>query len=172
MTKQPKTADGIHDLAVHLMERSRSDQHVPPHLLPSIHFDISSLSRNPLQGRAPLDAGKALSEGTCFEVGRLSVAETGASMACASIQALSDRLSHHQSWPNTITSSRTRLSRTTTRSLRLEGSSGDLGLAGSVRRACFSTILDACGHFAPEDQPEQIAALVLDHMEAARQKAS
>ncbi|AMY67439.1 alpha/beta fold hydrolase [Frigidibacter mobilis] len=34
------------------------------------------------------------------------------------------------------------------------------------------TVLDACGHFAPEDQPEQIAALVLDHMEAARQRAS
>jgi len=31
------------------------------------------------------------------------------------------------------------------------------------------TVLDACGHFAPEDQPEKIAALVLDHIETARQ---
>lgn len=33
------------------------------------------------------------------------------------------------------------------------------------------TVLEECGHFAPEDQPEQIAALVLDHIQAARQTA-
>jgi len=32
-------------------------------------------------------------------------------------------------------------------------------------------ILEECGHFAPEDQPERIAALVLDHVQAARQTA-
>ncbi|MDR7126722.1 alpha/beta hydrolase [Pseudotabrizicola sp. 4114] len=34
------------------------------------------------------------------------------------------------------------------------------------------TVLDACGHFAPEDQPEKIAALVLDHIKTARQSAT
>lgn len=30
------------------------------------------------------------------------------------------------------------------------------------------TVLEECGHFAPEDRPDQIGALVLDHIEAAR----
>lgn len=34
------------------------------------------------------------------------------------------------------------------------------------------TVLDACGHFAPEDQPEKIATLVLDHIETVRQSAT
>ncbi|MBQ2263648.1 MAG: alpha/beta hydrolase [Loktanella sp.] len=34
------------------------------------------------------------------------------------------------------------------------------------------TVLEECGHFSPEDQPERIATLVLDHVEAARQSAA
>ena len=34
------------------------------------------------------------------------------------------------------------------------------------------TVLEECGHFSPEDQPERIAALVLDHIEIARQSAA
>jgi len=32
-------------------------------------------------------------------------------------------------------------------------------------------VLEECGHFSPEDQPERIAALVLDHIAKARQRA-
>lgn len=31
------------------------------------------------------------------------------------------------------------------------------------------TVLNECGHFSPEDQPDRITELVLDHVEAARQ---
>lgn len=34
------------------------------------------------------------------------------------------------------------------------------------------TVLDECGHFAPEDQPEKITALVLGHLAPARHGAS
>ncbi|WFE74760.1 alpha/beta fold hydrolase [Roseinatronobacter sp. S2] len=34
------------------------------------------------------------------------------------------------------------------------------------------TVLEECGHFSPEDQPERIAALVLDHVKVARQWAA
>jgi len=33
------------------------------------------------------------------------------------------------------------------------------------------TVLEECGHFSPEDQPERIAALVLEHIQLARQGA-
>ena len=64
------------------------------YLFPSIHFDISPLSRKHSSGTARrLIRASFSAKATCFEVGDRSMSETGFSLACASIQALSDRRS-------------------------------------------------------------------------------
>ena len=64
------------------------------HLFPSIHFDISPLSRKHSSGTARLLIRASLSaNATCFEVGSRSMSDAGFILGCASIQALSARRS-------------------------------------------------------------------------------
>ena len=73
------------------------------HRFPSIHFDIRPLSRKHSSGTARrLIRARRSAKATYLEDGRWSSAETGFSLACASIQELKARRSCCTSQGNSV----------------------------------------------------------------------